>query len=193
MLGLIGACLGLEREDAPAQAALATDYGLALLCHAPGRLLADFHTAQVPSTRRNQRFATRAQELAAPELNTILSRRDYRSGAWHLAALWARGQPRWSLEAIAEAMRNPVFVPYLGRKSCPLGLPLAPDCVEGTDAPAVLMARQARGLRPGLMKSASGSVARPCAGIWLTSPARAWWLWTRPGWPCSWRPRLYRP
>ncbi|MBO1076952.1 type I-E CRISPR-associated protein Cas5/CasD [Roseomonas marmotae] len=145
VLGLIGACLGLEREDAPAQAALAVDYGLALLCHAPGRLLADFHTAQVPSARRNQRFATRAQELAAPDLNTILSRRDYRSGAWHLAALWACGQPRWSLEAIAEAMRNPVFVPYLGRKSCPLGLPLAPDCVEGTDAPAVLMARQEKG------------------------------------------------
>ena len=101
--------------------------GLPLLCHAPGRLLADYHTTQVPPTKGKRRFATRAEELAAPDLNTILSRRDYRSGAWHLAALWARvAAPRWTLEELAEAMRRPGFVPYLGRKSCPLGLPLAP-------------------------------------------------------------------
>ena len=42
VLGLLGACLGVEREDDAAQAALAADYGLALLCHAPGRLLPDY-------------------------------------------------------------------------------------------------------------------------------------------------------
>ena len=146
VLGLVGACLGIEREDADSQAALAAHYGLALLCHAPGRLLADFHTAQVPPTKLGQRFATRAQELAAPRLNTILTRRDYRSGAWHIAALWVRGaQSRWPLEAVAEAMRRPKFVPYLGRKSCPLGLPLAPDMRDAIDAAAALLARQATG------------------------------------------------
>lgn len=148
VLGLVGACLGLEREDDAAQAALAEGYGLALLCHAPGRLLADYHTAQVPSAGRGQRFPTRAAELAMPShaLNTILSRRDYRTGAWHLGALWARREPpRWTLEELAEAMSRPVFTPCLGRKSCPLGLPLAPGIAEAADAVAVLADRHARG------------------------------------------------
>ena len=144
VLGLAGACLGLEREDDTAQAALARDYGVALLCAAPGRLLADYHTAQVPPTRGKRRFATRAEELRAPDLATILSRRDYRTGAWHLAALWARVPvPRWTLPDIAAAMRAPGFVPYLGRKSCPLGLPLAPLLDDAPD-PGTALARRHR-------------------------------------------------
>ena len=144
VLGMIGACLGLERDDDLAQDFLAQDYGLALLCHSPGRLLADYHTAQVPPTRGRRRFATRAQELQAPDLATILSRRDYRIGAWHLAAVWARSPaPRWTLPELAAAMRAPAFVPYLGRKSCPLGLPLAPGLDEAAD-PASALARRHR-------------------------------------------------
>ena len=142
VLGLLGACLGVRRDDDAGQAALAEDYALALLCHAPGRLLADYHTAQVPPTLRGRRFPTRAVELAADQLNTVLSRRDYRTGAWHLGALWPRhGQARWSLEELAEAMGKPCFVPYLGRKSCPLGLPLAPAIAEAADAMEALRAR----------------------------------------------------
>lgn len=144
VLGLIGACLGLEREDDAAQAALIAEYGLALLCHAPGRLLADYHTAQVPPTRGKRRFATRAEELQAPDLATILSRRDYRTGAWHLAAVWVRASsPRWPLADIAAAMHTPVFVPYLGRKSCPLGLPLAPALDEAPN-PGMALAHRHR-------------------------------------------------
>ena len=162
VLGLVGACLGLERRDDAAQAALAGQYGLALLCYAPGRLLADYHTAQVPSAKGKRRHATRAQELREPELNTILSRRDYRVGAWHLAALWPRAAaPPWSLEDVAEAMRHPTFVPYLGRKACPLGLPLAP-CIhpDATDVVAALQTRHREGpeakLRHDLIRDGAG-------------------------------------
>ncbi|MGS0648128.1 type I-E CRISPR-associated protein Cas5/CasD [Komagataeibacter melomenusus] len=148
VLGLIGACLGLEREDDAAQAALARDYGLAVLCHAPGRLLTDYHTAQTAPARRNWRPATRARELAdAPgELATILSRRDYRMGSWHLGAVWARAdQPRWALADLRAALRAPVFAPSLGRKSCPPGLPLAPELAEAEHAAAALLARHDNG------------------------------------------------
>ncbi len=146
VLGLVGACLGVEREDDAGQVALASEYGMALLCHAPGRLLADYHTAQVPPTRGKRRFATRAQELAAPDLATILSRRDYRTDAWHLGALWSCAEaPRWSLTAIADAMRSPEFVPYLGRKSCPLGLPLAPLLDDASDPGTALALRHRNG------------------------------------------------
>ncbi len=146
ILGLVGACLGVEREDEGGQRALAADYGVAVLCHAPGRLLADYHTIQVPPSGRNRRYATRAAELSAPDLATILTRRDYRTGAWHLAALWSRGlAPRWSLAKIEAAMLTPEFTPYLGRKSCPLGLPLAPRIDEAPDPAAVLSRRYESG------------------------------------------------
>ena len=151
VLGLVGACLGVEREDDAGQTALAQGYGLALLCYRPGLLLADYHTAQVPSAKQGRYFATRAAELQATELNTILTRRDYRTEAWHLAALWPRANaPRWTLEAIAAAMRQPAFTPYLGRKSCPLGLPLAPAIEAATDAPTALLARHATGPESGM-------------------------------------------
>ena len=153
VLGLIGACLGLHRDDDDGQEALAQGYSLALLCHAHGRLLADYHTTQVPSAKRGRRFATRAEELAQPELNTILSRRDYRTGAWHLGAIWPRDGACWSLEELAEAMRRPRFVPYLGRKSCPLGVPLGPSIGEGSDPTAALLARHQTGKEAALMAS----------------------------------------
>jgi len=145
VLGLIGACLGVERADAEGQAALAGGYRVALLCLSPGRLLADYHTAQVPPTRRGRRFATRAEELDAPDLGTVLTRRDYRLGAWHLGAVTAGGGARWTLAQLAAAMERPVFTPYLGRKSCPLGLPLAPAVAEAEDVVAALRQRHAEG------------------------------------------------
>ena len=154
VLGLIGACLGLHRDDDAAQEELAQGYGLALLCHSPGRLLADYHTTQVPSAKRGRRHATRAAELAEPDLNTILSRRDYRSGAWHLGAIWPRDSARWSLEELVEVMRRPRFIPYLGRKSCPLGVPLGPRIDEAPDAAAALLARHTNG--PETTLTASG-------------------------------------
>jgi CRISPR system Cascade subunit CasD len=160
VLGLVGACLGLEREDDAGQEALASGYAVALLCHSPGRLLADYHTTQVPSAKRGRRFATRAEELAEPELNTILSRRDYRSGAWHLGAIWPRHHTaRWALEDLAEAMLQPRFVPYLGRKSCPLGVPLGPRVTDATDAPAALRERHRSGPEA-LLKEPSGRTLR---------------------------------
>jgi CRISPR system Cascade subunit CasD len=49
------------------------------------------------------------------------------------------------LAALAEAMRTPGFVTYLGRKSCPLGLPLAPAVGEAENAVAALLARHDSG------------------------------------------------
>lgn len=148
VLGLVAACLGLTREDDAAQSALATQYGLAMLCHASGEPMTDYHTTQTAPARRGWRPTTRAEELSGPKdgLATVLSRREYRTGAWHLGVLWARADaPRWTLEAIAGAMAEPVFTPSLGRRSCPLGLPLAPRLVSGETAVAVLMDRHDTG------------------------------------------------
>lgn len=148
VLGLVGACLGITRKDVSGQNALAEEYGLAVLCHASGHVLTDYHTAQTAPSRRNWRPATRAQELgdAPDELATILSRRDYRIGSWYLGAIWVRGSTsHWSLAEVRDAMQHPVFTPSLGRKACPLGLPLAPELAESECAVSALLARQTNG------------------------------------------------
>jgi CRISPR system Cascade subunit CasD len=129
ILGLIAAALGLERRDEAAHAALDQGYGVAVRVEHEGALLQDYHTAQVPPSRRGRRWATRRAELAAPRLETILSLREYRSDARHTVALWEGAAPPHPLAAIAAALRRPRFTLYFGRKACPLGLPPAPRIV----------------------------------------------------------------
>jgi CRISPR system Cascade subunit CasD len=123
ILGLVAGALGIEREDNEAHAALAHELFYAvrtenLKVRSPRRLMTDYHTAQTPPQVRNRRFAMRREEAADKQnLRTILSYREYRSDCSFSVALWPRVSPsRFSLEKLAEALRKPVFVPYVGRK-----------------------------------------------------------------------------
>lgn len=144
LLGLIAACLGLDRADEGAHVALETGYGLATAVHPGGRPLLDYHTAQVPPRQRGLRHATRREEVADRLANnTVLSRREYRTDLFVRVVLWRREGARWSLEALEEALRRPVFIPYLGRRSCPLDRPMAPRVQEAADPRAALGAAMA--------------------------------------------------
>lgn len=139
LIGLLGAALGLERSDEAAHAALRDGYAYATAQLARGSLLRDYQTVQVPprSSLKGRPQATRRQELAMPsrELSTIVSTRDYAQGAHHLVAVQARdGVVRWPLADLAQALRAPRFVLYLGRKSCPPGAPLWPQCLDADTA-----------------------------------------------------------
>ena len=130
--GLLGAALGVTREDDAAQSALRIGYRLAVGVVSQGRLLRDYHTAQVPSRTdlKKRPHATRRDELAVPksDLNTILSSRDYRQDAAALVAVQTVANAPYSLTQLAAALSKPKFVLYLGRKSCPVAAPLHP-CV----------------------------------------------------------------
>lgn len=128
--GLLGAALGIDRDDDAAQASLRAGYRLAVGVLRQGRLLRDYHTAQVPSRTdlKKRPHATRRDELSLPktDLNTILSSRDYRQDAAALVAVQMLADAPYSLAQLAEALKNPKFVLYLGRKSCPVAAPLHP-------------------------------------------------------------------
>src|SRR3954454_13979806 len=113
VLGLVAGALGVDRADEAAHAALAEGYGFGLGLIEAGRLLLDYHTIQVPPQRRGPPFATRRDELAVPERETVLSRREYRTDTCFLAVLWARTGAPWTLDALAEALRQPRYAPYL--------------------------------------------------------------------------------
>ena len=131
--GLLGAALGIDRDDDAAQGALRTSVRLAVGVLHQGSLLRDYHTAQVPSRTdlKKRPHATRRDELKVPkaDLNTILSSRDYRQNAAALVAVQttsatAYALDAYALDALAAALMKPRFVLYLGRKSCPLAAPL---------------------------------------------------------------------
>lgn len=140
LLGLLAAALGIRRDDEPAHAALRDACGFAMGVLSPGRLLRDYHTAQVPgrTALKGRPHATRRDELAMPkrDLNTILSTRDYRQDAACLVAVQAKATSKLphSLDELAAALRAPHFVLYLGRKSCPPAAPLAPAVIEADSA-----------------------------------------------------------
>jgi CRISPR system Cascade subunit CasD len=151
-LGLVAAALGIRRDESDALAELDRCFGFGSRTDAPGELLIDFHTAQGPDEKLLRAGAkaarkagtawrrpeSRRAELAfrRHELSTLLSSRQYRVDALWTVAVWLRpeaGAARWSLEDVAEALRRPRFVPYLGRKSCPLDIPMEPQVIEASD------------------------------------------------------------
>jgi CRISPR system Cascade subunit CasD len=142
LIGLLGAALGLRREDEAAHAALRDGYRFAVGVVAAGQLLRDYHTAQVPgrTSLKNRPHATRRDELNLPkhDLNTILSTRDYRQGVAYAVAVQAEAAAPHSLHALAQALREPRFVLYLGRKCCPPAAPLAP-CVAPAESAHVAL------------------------------------------------------
>jgi len=143
VLGLVGAALGIRREEEERLTALADGYSVAIRLDRPGTLLRDYHTTQVPRSgtgRRRREFTTRREELGAPDkdISTILSSRDYHCDAVYTACLWSRtDQPSYRLEELRDALNAPTFVLYLGRKSCPPALPLGAKVVAGENLGAV--------------------------------------------------------
>jgi CRISPR system Cascade subunit CasD len=147
ILGLVAAALGVKREDQARHDALDIGYGVAVRVDTPGRLMVDYHTVQTlkQSEIKNARARTRREMIRYGEkqrnLETILSWRQVRVDSAYTLALWAREGAAWSLEALRDALRTPVFTLYAGRKAHPLGWPLLPEVIEAQSLATALAQR----------------------------------------------------
>lgn len=130
LLGLLGAALGIERNDDLGQQALSDGYRFGIKLESVGSPLRDYHTVQIGVPPRKAVFRSRRQELLADKVETVLSTREYRCDSLALVAVEALPAARWRLDELAAALHRPHFPLYLGRKSCPLALPLAPRTVS---------------------------------------------------------------
>lgn len=168
LLGLLGAALGIERDNEEKQRQLQEGYALAVESFSAGHLLRDYHTAQVPMgdqlkylyTRRDELNAYKDQEKSPSKSNrpnAILSSREYRSDALALVAVRALADAPFSLAEIQEKLLKPVFHLYLGRKSCPLAAPLNPQLL--TDQANFLAAFKAYQHKPMLPIARDGGSA----------------------------------
>lgn len=154
LIGLLGAALGLDRAEELRHQSLATELRFAIGVQSSGRLLRDYHTAQVPGRvqLKNRPHRTRRDELGIPkeDLNTILSTRDYRQEMACLIAIQTTPEATLQLSELAQAIQQPKFVLYLGRKSCPPSVPLWPKILEAANVlQAMEMYREQLGSKSG--------------------------------------------
>ena len=157
LVGLLGAALGVTRDDEAAHAALRDGFVFAVGTVTTGQLLRDYHTAQVPGRTqlKGRPHHTRRDELNLPkhDLNTILSTRDYRQNAAWCVAVQAQAGAAHSLQALGQALREPRFVLYLGLKCCPPAAPLAPAVLDAESAHAALLVYLAAADPPATLRS----------------------------------------
>lgn len=132
LLGLLAAALGIRRDEEERQLALATGYKFAVKVISVGSLLKDYHTTQVPDSVGGYWYRTRRDELVIGKerLGTILSSREYRCDALYLVAVKALEGAPHPLSELQAHLLKPNFHLYLGRKSCPLSIPLAPVVLQ---------------------------------------------------------------
>jgi CRISPR system Cascade subunit CasD len=139
VMGLLAAAIGIRRDEEEIHRAMAKSYDFSVRVDASGTMLRDYHTSQVPpsgSGRNKKYFATRKDELAASQkdMKTILSTRDYYCDAIYSVCLWGKSdEVPYSLQNLAQKLKEPEFVLYLGRKSCPLAMPIDAKVVSGAN------------------------------------------------------------
>lgn len=141
LLGLLGACLGIERRnhaaleqlDASIEFTMRADQAVLRADNAKPTLkaavkLPDFHTV----------LAARKVD-GSTNKNAVMSRREYLFDAAFTVAVGTKPELLVTLEAIANALRYPCFTPVLGRRSCPITRPLLDGApIEARNAKAAL-------------------------------------------------------
>ncbi len=119
VLGLVAAALGLRRDDEEGLARLSRlHFGVRV--DREGDLLVDYHTAKNPLPKEVKEYRQKGQKPPAP----YVTHRHYLCDAVFLAGL--ESADRVWLATLEEALRHPVYPPFLGRRSCP---PTQPFCL----------------------------------------------------------------
>ncbi|EAT14747.1 type I-E CRISPR-associated protein Cas5/CasD [Desulfuromonas acetoxidans] len=126
LLGLLGACLGIRRNEHGRLQQLADSVHFAVrkevrhvktagsTCPLTVIKMTDYHTVQ--DARQNY------SGLKSHE--TIQTWREYLQDAEFTVAIWVDAGATVSLADLERAIKKPIFTPYLGRRSCPLAQPL---------------------------------------------------------------------
>ena len=129
VVGLLGACLGIDREDLQKREDLNNSFELTVLSikrkvkkttYAGEKItilsitkITDFHT--IKEARKAD---------GKPRKEAVISRREYLCSAEFDLILDFKKHAVYNLNKIKQAVKKPIFTPFLGRRSCPLHRPL---------------------------------------------------------------------
>jgi CRISPR system Cascade subunit CasD len=126
VLGLVGAALGMRRDDAATLARLRT-LRLAIRVDQEGTIVRDYHTVG-GGTFLGERHGLWSSAAGKKVETTALTERFYLADASFLAALGGDDDPL--LDRVAEALARPVWPLFLGRRSCPPSRPVLAGVVD---------------------------------------------------------------
>lgn len=140
LLGLLGACMGLDRHDQDGLEQLAASveftvrvdktvsrHGADTQTKKSAVNLPDFHT--VIGARKVDGSANK---------NPVVSRREYLFDATFTVAIGVKPSSSFTLDDIACALQRPHYTPVLGRRSCPITRPLMEKIVDADNAKEAL-------------------------------------------------------
>lgn len=144
LLGLLGACLGLRRDNKTGLQQLADSVRFAIRCdrhkvadkEVQVTKFTDYHTVQ----------QARVGYRGLKSHETIQTWREYLCDAHFTVALWLTDNSCFDLNTLTEAVQKPVYTPYLGRRSCPLAAPLYLGVCEADNPVQALATVDGRGV-----------------------------------------------
>ncbi len=126
VVGLIAACFGYKRGD-PRIQELADGLQMAVRADRPGSVMEDFQTVHSNKTYMVSASGAERTGSGASKPTTLTIKRQYLQDAKFTVFL---GGKEDLLLRIRDAMKAPVFLTYLGRKTCVLSEPLIPVLVQ---------------------------------------------------------------
>lgn len=165
IIGLLAAAVGIKRSETERMKQLIGSVKLAVKEESAGVLVRDFHTAQVPSFNKKAVINSRKDELSADKLNTVLSKRDYRCDGLWTVAIWLDENASFELEQLSQALKQPKFTLYLGRKACPLAAPVRGEVVSCSS------------LQTALDTEFPALLSEPKDRFWLRLPKHVTYYW----------------
>jgi len=126
IVGLLAACLGIERAETAKLQNLASSIMLTVRSenrniNSQCTRIIDYHTIKNPRTVKD---VLEAGGTINGENSTVVSKRQYLCDSIFTVAIGQNENAGYCLDTIAAAIKKPVFTPFLGRRSCPLSRPL---------------------------------------------------------------------
>jgi len=118
LLGLLAACLGIDRTDTEKQQTLAASVLFAVRVDGVPVKMVDYHTVK----------GARKEYQGLKQNETIQTWREYlqdaKSTVCFSVAIWLTEHAVISLDGLVNAINKPFYTPFLGRRSCPITRPL---------------------------------------------------------------------
>ena len=148
LLGLLGACLGIRRNEPHRMQQLADSVAFAVRKEVRFRTKRNGRKLSLPIIKVTDYHTVQdAREDCAglKSHDTIQTWREYLFDAAYTVAVWSTERATLPLADLEQAVKTPHFTPYLGRRSCPLSRPLFEAKLYAADALAALRAVPSEG------------------------------------------------
>jgi CRISPR system Cascade subunit CasD len=141
---MLGAALGVRREQREELAALSESVGFLVAVYEEGRLMEEYQTVETPIGATAREARTRKQELEGGFKTTqVQTYREYLVDAYARVGVWSKEEYH-PLEKLKAALEEPEWGVYLGRKAHPPALPFAPEVVHADTVRGALEAYEAK-------------------------------------------------